>query len=225
MQTNAKQAPVAVEPPPEFRAEKILLMDSPQLVAVLKDPAATEFQKMKACQRLAVIGTNDAVPVLAAMLSDPKMAHYARLGLGPLPDPSADDALRAATAKLKGTLLVGVIDTIGNRRDVKAVPILTKYLYRPDTDVARAAAAALGQISGPSATKALQEAVAKAKGVARAAAAEACLVSAEGLLAQNDRKGALAIYTFLMRADVQKPVRLAAMHNTIELETALNRPR
>ncbi len=225
MQTNAKQAPKPVEPPPEFQAEKILSMDSPQLVAVLKDPAATEFQKMKACQRLAVIGTKDAVPVLAAMLGDPKMAHYARYGLGPLPDSSADDALRAATAKLKGTLLVGVIGTIGNRRDVKAVPILAKFLYRPDTDVARAAAAALGQISGPSATKALQDAVAKTKGVARTAAAEACLVSAEGLLAQNDRKGTLALYAFLMRADMPKPVRLAAMHNTIEVETALNRPR
>lgn len=227
MQTTGqtKTKPPVVEPPPEFRAGKIMSMDSPQLVEILKDPTSTEFQRAKACQRLAVVGNKDAVPALAAMLGDPKLAHYARFGLAPIPDPAAGDALRAAAGKLKGSLLVGVINTIGRRRDVKAVPMLTRMLNGTDIELARAAAASLGQISGPSATKALRDALVRTKGAVRTAAAEADLVSAEGFMAQGDRKGALALYDVLSRPDMPKPVRLAAMHSTIEAETSLRRPR
>lgn len=227
MQTTGQihEKPRAVEPPPEFQAGKIMSMDSPQLVKILKDPAATEFQRMKACQRLAVVGTKDAVPALAAMLSNPKMAHYARTGLVPIPGPAVDEALRAAAIKLKGQLLIGVVDSIGQRRDVKAVPLLGRLLYGIDTKVACAAAASLGCISGPSATRVLLDALLKTKGVVRAEAAAAGLVSAEGLIAQGDRKGALALYAVLGRPDIPKPVRLAAMHSTIAVETSLSRPR
>ena len=48
------------------------------------------FDKAKACQRLAVIGGRDAVPALAAFLGDKELAHYARFGLEPNPDPAVD---------------------------------------------------------------------------------------------------------------------------------------
>ena len=43
------------------------------------------------------------------MLADAKTAHYARYALKPIPDPSVDDALRAAVPKLKGVLLFHVV--------------------------------------------------------------------------------------------------------------------
>ena len=73
--------------------------------------------------------------------------------------------------------------------------------------------------------KTLQDALLKAQGVVRKAAAEAGLVAAEGLLARGDRKGALALYSVLSRPDMPKSVRLAAMHSTIAAETSLKRPR
>lgn len=222
---NKQPRPKAVEPPPEFQARNIMSMDSPQLVAMLNDPAATEFQKMKACQRLAVVGAGDAVPALAAMLADPKMSHYARFGLVPISDPSVDAALRDAAKKLRGRLLVGVINSIGQRRDVGAIPLLSKLLLGADVEAACAAAASLGRISGPSATKILRDALLGTKGAVRTAAAEAALVSAEGLMAQGDRQGALALYDALSRPGIPKPVRLAAMHSTIAAETSLARPR
>jgi HEAT repeat protein len=103
--------------------------------------------------------------------------------------------------------------------------MLTRMLNGTDIELARAAAASLGQISGPSATKALRDALVRTKGAVRTAAAEAGLVSAEGLMAQGDRKGALALYDVLSRPDMPKPVRLAAMHSTIEAETSLRRTR
>jgi HEAT repeat protein len=233
MQTPAQPAPAtagvkrpAIPPiPPEFQAAKIMTLDSPQLVQILKDPAATVFQKDKACMRLAMVGTKEAVPALAALLGDPQFSHYARFGLVPIPDPSVDDALRGALKTLKGKLLVGVIDSIGQRKDAKAIEPLAKMMYDADAEVAQAAAATLGRISGPQATKALQDGLAKTKGPARAAVAAAGLVCAEGLLAQGDRKGALALYGALSRPDMPRSVRLAAMHSTIAVETALGRPR
>ena len=211
--------------PPEFQAAKIMALDSPQLVQILKDPGSTLFQKAKACQRLAVVGAKEAVPVLAALLSDPQLAHYARFGLVPIPDPSVDDALRDALKKLKGKLLVGVINSIGQRHDAKAVEPVAKLMYDADAEVAQAAVATLGRISGPQAAKALRDGLAKTKGSLRTAVACAGLVCAEGLMAQGDRQGAFAFYDTLSHPDMPKPVRLAAMSSMIAAETSLTRPR
>jgi hypothetical protein len=200
-------------------------LDSPQLVQILKDPGSTLFQKSKACMQLAVVGTKDAVPALAALLADPQLSAYARFGLAPIPDPSVDDALRGAASKLKGTLLVGVIDSVGQRKGPKAVPLLAKLMYSSDAAVAEAAALALGVISGPQAAQALRQGLAKTKGPVRDAIAAASLVCAEGLIVQNDRNGAFAIYDTLSRPGMPRTVRLAAMHSMIAAETSLKRPR
>ena len=101
--------------------------DEARLLRVLESDAPV-FQKAKACQRLAVIGTKAAVPVLARLLESPELAHYARFGLEPIPDPSVDDVLRAALPKLKGRLQVGVITSIGVRKDAKALDALSKLM-------------------------------------------------------------------------------------------------
>jgi len=219
-----KQRPKPV-PPPEFQAEKIDKLDPARLIDLLKDPGATTFQKAKACQRLASTGNKEAVPALAALLSDPRLAHYARYGLEPIPDSSADDALRDGLGKVKGRLLVGVINSIGRRKDTKAVGALAELLYDEDGEVAEAGAAALGSISGPQAANALQDGLGRTKGAVRTAVAAGGLVCAEGLLAQGERNRALALYDALSAKDVPKPIRLAAMRGIIAAETSLNRPR
>src|SRR5262252_3706252 len=120
------QNPKASAFPPEFQAEQYLKLDEAALIQLLKDPASTIFQKNVACRRLALIGTKQAVPALAAMLGDEKTAHYARYALKPIPDPAVDEALRAAMPKLKGKLLAGALDTIGHRQDSKAVDAVAK---------------------------------------------------------------------------------------------------
>jgi hypothetical protein len=219
------QRPAVPPIPAEFQAAKIMTLDTPQLVQILKDPAATEFQKAKACMRLAMVGTKEAVPALAAMLGAERLSDYARFGMAPIPDPSVDEALRGALKKLKGKFLVGVIDSIGQRKDAGSVEPLVKLMYDGDAEVAQAAATALGRIGDPRATEALQNALAKTKGQVRFAVASAGLVCAEGMLAKGERKQALAFYDTLSRMDVPKPIRLAAMHGTIAAETSLSRPR
>jgi HEAT repeat protein len=219
------QRPPVPQAPPEFQAEKIMKLDAAGAVAILQDSAATEFQKSKACMRLAQVGTKDAVPALAALLGNERLSDYARFGLVPLPDPSVDLALRNALTTTKGQQRIGVVDSIGQRKDAGSIVALSKLLYSTDVALAEAAAAALGQIGGAQAVAALSAALAKTKGPVRNAAAAASLVAADGLVASGDRKGGLALYHALSGPDLPKPVRLAAMHLTIEVETAINRPR
>src|SRR5438093_379267 len=75
---------------------QIMALPAASLITILQDPAASVYAKAKACQRLAVVGDKGAVPALAALLSDPELSHYARFGLEPIHDASADDALRTA---------------------------------------------------------------------------------------------------------------------------------
>jgi HEAT repeat protein len=153
------------------------------------------------------------------------LSVYARYGLEPIRDPSADDALRAALQKLKGKHLIGVINSIGKRRDAKASPALVRLTYGSDADVARAAAAALGSIGGVSSVRELQAALAKTSGMTRMAVLDASLVCAERLLAEGKRDQALTLYASLAGPSVPKPVRLAAMQGIIREETSISRPR
>jgi hypothetical protein len=106
-----------------------------QLIDVLRS-SATQKEKADACRGLARVATKEAVPALAALLGDEKLAHMARGALETIADPAADEALRDALGKLKGRPLLGVIGSIGVRRDAKAVAAMAKLLA--DADVAPA---------------------------------------------------------------------------------------
>lgn len=217
-QTPAPQPPAAAKPqrvpppavPPEFDALPIWTSDAPKLIAMVKDPNSTVFQKAIACKKLSITGGKDAVAPMAALLSHPQLSCYARFGLEPNPDPSVDDALRAALPKLKGKLQVGVITSIGVRKDAKALDVLTKLIDDSDPEVAGAAAASVGMIGGVRAASALEGALQRTKGPVFAVAARACLLCAESLMPAN-RTRAMALYSQLSADTMPKPVRLAAL--------------
>jgi HEAT repeat protein len=175
--------------------------------------------------RVGELSAKEAVPSLAVLLSSEHLSVYARYGLEPIHDPSADDALRSALPKLKGIQLIGVINSLGKRRDAKAIPALTKMIYGSDADVARAAIEALGAIGGVSTVKDLQTALGKTSGLTKVAVADASLVCAERLLAQGKRDEAMALYAFLSAPDVPKAARLGAMASIIREETSVTRPK
>jgi hypothetical protein len=130
-------------------AGDIMSMPAGKLAAILRDRDASVYAKAKACQRLAVVGDRNAVPALAPLLTEAQLSHYARTALEPLPDSSADDALRATLPKVKGSLLIGVINSIGYRRDRMAIGALEKLRHDADVEVAQAADAALARVRPP----------------------------------------------------------------------------
>jgi HEAT repeat protein len=185
-----------------------------KLIAVLGSGAPLK-EKVDACRELARIGTEDAVPTLAKLLGDEKLSHMARYALEPIPDPAVDEALRDALGKVKGRPLVGVIGSIGVRRDSKAVEPLVRLLKSPDAEVARTAARTLGRIGTSDAAKALQKTLAAAPDALRSAVADGCLSCAEAFLAQGKRSEAAAMYQEVGKADLPKHFRVAAAQGAI----------
>lgn len=185
-----------------------------EALAVLKS-SAPDAEKALACKRLAVYGQADAVPALAALLSDERMASWSRIALEVIPGEVADEALRGALSKLQGKLLVGVINSIGFRRDAQAVSALEKKLNDSDAPVAAAAAVALGRIGDEAAAKALEKALTSTSGATRSAVAHGCILCAERFLTEGKSDKAVALYDTVRRADVPKQRMLEATRGAI----------
>ncbi len=164
-----------------------------RLIAVLKSDA-TRKEKADACRLLALVGTKEAIPVLASLLGDEELSHMARYALEPMPYPEVDAALREALGNVEGRQLVGVIDSLGVRRDSKAVEPLTALLENANADVAQGAARALGAIGTPDAAEGLQKALAKAPAANRLALCEGLFRCAERLMDQGQTQSAVLIY-------------------------------
>ena len=173
-------------------------------LAVLRGDAA-ESDKAMACKELAVFGSVDAVPDLAKLLGNERLASWARIPLEAIPDAACDTALREAAGRLSGRLLVGVINSLGVRRDAGAVDLLAARLGDGDPAVAEAAAAALGNVGNAAAAEHLRKALASASPAVRAAAAEGCVRCGEHLLAADDVAAATALFDAVRQADVPRP--------------------
>ena len=184
-----------------------------QLLGVLRSGAQAE--KALACKQLAIYGTKDAVPALAPLLMDKELASWARIALEAIPGPAADDALRDAMGKVQGRLLIGVINSVAVRRDAKAVDALVQKLKDSDAEVVSSAGAALGRIGGDRAADALEQSLAGATPALRAAAAEGCILCAEGFQAGGNRERAVKLCDAVRKADVPKQRILEATRGAI----------
>jgi HEAT repeat protein len=205
--TSAKEKPQA-SPTEEAR-----------LIAVVKSDAPRKA-KADACRELARIGTRASIGPLASLLCDEQLSHMARYGLEPIPDPAVDTALRDAAGKAKGRQLVGIIGSLGVRRDHNAVAILTRHLGDSDAEVVQASARSLGRIGTLDASKALESALPKTAEANRLALYEGLFRCADVLRAQGQREAARAIYEQMRSAPAPAQVQAGASR---ALES--NRPR
>ncbi|MBI2479546.1 MAG: HEAT repeat domain-containing protein [Planctomycetia bacterium] len=174
-----------------------------ELLAVLRSDAPAA-EKAMTCKLLAIQGSSAAVPDLAKLLPDAQLSSWARIALEAIPGEAADEALLTASSSLEGALLVGTINSIGVRRNAKAADSLAARLQDKDTDVASAAAVALGRIGNAEATRSLRAALTVAPVKVRSAVAEGCVLCAERLHAEGKSAEAAAIYDEVRKAEVPK---------------------
>ncbi|MFM8436566.1 MAG: HEAT repeat domain-containing protein [Planctomycetia bacterium] len=172
-----------------------------ELIAVLRSDAA-EADKALACKKLAVKGSAAAVGDLAALLANERLASWARIPLEAIPGPEAGAALRNAAGSLSGKLLVGVINSLGAKRDAAATNLLVARLADADAEVAAAAAAALGKIGTPAAAAALAKAL--VAGPRLDDVAQAAIVCAERLHGAGSAQEAAALYDAVRKASVSE---------------------
>jgi len=181
-----------------------------RFIAILKSDRPSN-EKAWACRKLKFAGTVKAVPALAACLTDKETAHSARYALETMPYPEAAAALRDAVPKATGLTKAGIIDSIGDRRDKEAVPLLAPLAADADANVASAAAVALGKIGGPDAIAALKAARPKAPDAAKPALADGLLLCADHLLRAGDKPGAAALFKEVNQPAEPEHIRTAAL--------------
>jgi len=178
-----------------------------KLAAVLKSGASRDA-KDYVCRKLQIVGTNASVPTLAELLPNKDLSHMARLSLEANPSAEAGAALRDALGKVTGAQKIGVVSSLGARKDTAAISALAALLGGTDGALARAAAISLGSIGGADAAKALADAKVTAA-EAKSSVVDAQLKCAESLLAAGKKAEALAIYKKFVGDDQPKHVKLA----------------
>jgi HEAT repeat protein len=185
-----------------------------RLAAVLTTDASRDAKDF-VCRKLMVIGTAESAPALGGLLTDKDCSHMARYALERMPAPEAAQALRDALPKVSGATKIGVIGSLGVRRDAASVPALAGLLGEADQKVACAAAYSLGMIGGLDAAQALSDAVKTAPEGTKEALANGLLICAERLLADGNKAKAALVYKTLLGRGEPKHLCLAAMRGLV----------
>lgn len=156
-------------------------------IALLSSGADPE-KKAIACRQLGIHGGPKSIPVLAALLSDEKLADYARTGLETSKDPAAGEALRKALPQLSGNLLIGAVTSLGERRENAAVPDLKQLVEDPKRGASAPAIAALGRIGTPESMAVVMKSLTAGPAEIRIPAAHASIAGAARLIKDGKRE-------------------------------------
>lgn len=191
--------------------------DEDALVAVVSGDAAWA-EKQAACRSLRRIGTEKSVPALAKLLTDKELAHMARFALEAMPYPEAGRALRDALSSTTGPTKIGIIASLGARRDAEAVPQLVPTLRDGNLDMARTAAAALGRIATERAVSSLKDAFASVPPRYKPPIEEALLTAGQLLVAEGRGAEAVPVYEALLNAATAEHVRLGAFRGIVHAQ-------
>lgn len=178
-----------------------------RLLGVL-DSDATQDAKEFVCAQLRVVGTAHSVPTLAALLDGEDLAFAARAALERIPAAEAGQALLDALPKTTGPQRIGLIASLGNRRERSAVQTLTECLNDPEMGVREAAALALAEIANTGARDALIQAAEALPGQTYNRALLRC---AARLREDGDADQAASLYDQLYRSDGPAAMRAAGL--------------
>ena len=189
-----------------------------RLLKALANPRATHACKQLVCRLLRKAGSSACVPGLAKLLTDEKLSHMARWALQHSPAPEATTALLDALGRTKGKLKIGVVTSLGERGDPKAVPAVAKLTAANDAELARAAVHALGRIGSSEAADALAKA--RVGGELRSVWADAWLRCADKMLAKGDGEAAATVYRKLFAKGNPRMIRIAALRGLVGAEKA-----
>jgi len=176
---------------------------------------ATLDAKQFICRELSVIGSEDSVPTLAAMLKKPGTANMARYALERIGGEAVDEVLRKALAKATGKEKTGIINTLGARGDKRSVDVLAGLIYQADSEIATAAVSALGRIGDSQAADVLAEAAGKTSGKLKQQVLYAYINCADNLVQLGDKAKALEIYSQAYLPANPEVIRIAGLRGIV----------
>ncbi|HLJ56475.1 MAG TPA: HEAT repeat domain-containing protein [Chthonomonadaceae bacterium] len=179
------------------------------LIAILTAADATKPGKQFACQMLRIVGSPKCIPAVAALLPDEQLSHIARYVLLPMHVPAADAALHAALAQTQGAVRIGIVNSLGDRRDAGALSPIAALVNDPDELTGRAALNAIGKIGGVRAMTTLDHV--KPPAPLAGAWALAYLHVAENMAASGDKVHQSKMFRKLFAPEYPEAVRAAAL--------------
>jgi len=189
-----------------------------RLARLLEAAGTTPAARQYICLKLRQAGTPAQVPLLSRLLADAALADSARQALETIPGDEAAAALRAALGTLAGTPLVGVINSVGVRRDGQAVAKLQELAAGADPAAAEAALRALGNVANEQAATYLIARAEKTSAPLPQTLAAALLNCANASVAAGASDRARTIYAALAQPDQASGVRRAACEGLFRLQ-------
>jgi len=178
------------------------------LAAKATDPAVPQAARVWLVRQLEYIGAAESVAALATLLQgqDAELKECARRALEKNPAPGASEPLRAALKQGGETAWrMGLIQSLGERRDAAAVELIVSGLSQPE--ISGAAAVALGKIASEEAVEGLWGACRQG----HAGAEDGLIEAANELAATGKPKAAAAICSKLYTASRETRIRAAAL--------------
>jgi len=192
-----------------------------RLIGVLQSTASPR-EKDAACLRLKRIGTEAAIPALASLLTDEQLSHSARYVLEAMQSRKSGVALMEALVTTTGPARDGIINSLGVRRESRAVPALGKLLRttvgtaNPDGEqTALLVLATLGEIATTEAIRELESVPLSVPTQVHHAAIDALLRGANRLLQANNSSRALTIFQRVYDNETADGLRVAAYSGMI----------
>ena len=187
------------------------------LVKLLRPEAGFGARRF-ACKQLGIIGSESALPALAELLRNDETVGIACLALTTYPPGRADDVLRDALESASGNRSIQIVNTLGDRRDARAVSALVPLAAGRDLALAKAAIASLGKIGDTAARKNIASLRKTAVHDLAPALVDATLRCAEQLANAGDRKAATALYEELLASSEPATARRSALTALLRLD-------
>ncbi len=172
--------------------------------------------KQFVCEQLSIIGTKESIPVLKTLLSKEKTANIALYTLQRIHDSAVDRALRELLSDAPRNIKIGIINTLGERKDKNAVNDLEKLVYDTDQQIAESAVTALGKIADENAAKLLADARSKTDGKLRNLVLDAYLLCADSFFEKGNISRAAIIYQELYNNENTIHIRSAAFRGRVQ---------
>jgi len=190
----------------------------------LLESNATREAKEYVCRTLWMMGTDKSLPVLQKMLVKEETCEMACYALREYKSEAASAALRGALKEVKGRMLIGIINLLGQRGDKEIVGVLKGYVAGADAGLAEAAISALGKIGGKEAAAILKEVRGKG-GAMQTAATHGYMQCADVLAKQGMKQESLAIFQELMSKDEYPLTRRGALMGIMRVGGATALPQ
>jgi HEAT repeat protein len=199
-----------------FSAAAMGADDAAALLEVIQSTETSDVDRANAFEKIGDIAGQDTVESLVGFLDDKKWSHYARFALQKMEGENVTKALLKSLDTLQGDLKLGVIGTIGRRRDPIAVGPLAKLLGNADARVADSAGVALGWIATTEAAAALTKAFGTEKDPKRKESlASVMLLLGQRLAKTGNTQAAIDVFDLLRDAELPKPCRIGATQSAI----------